>query len=268
MIIDSVSYQSGFAPRDGEPLYPSLWRGCVFAAAPCLGPSGLTLRDWSGYGNNGTLTNGPTFEASYGKWSLAFSSSSNQTVGSTLSRGSLSQVSLCGWFRAAVVGTPRISLMVANNVSEFAVQRFSDNVLYFYVGGTGNYVGGPSLTDNGWHHVACIFDGSQSGNTGRAKVYVDGKYSAPSNGGTIPATFTLNTLNIGFEDGSFLRLNGNADDVRIYNRALSLQEICLLASRRGIAYEMAPRRRYSGQVAGFNAYWAQRRRLIIGSGVN
>lgn len=36
--------------------YPSLWRQCVFAAAPCLGVSGLVLRDYGGR-NSGTFTN-------------------------------------------------------------------------------------------------------------------------------------------------------------------------------------------------------------------
>jgi len=51
------TYQNGFAPRDGEPLFPELWDGCVGAWNPGLGPSGLTLRDWSPYKNHGTLTN-------------------------------------------------------------------------------------------------------------------------------------------------------------------------------------------------------------------
>jgi hypothetical protein len=63
-----------------------------------------------------------------------------------------------------------------------------------------------------------------------------------------------------FGGGNFL--NGQIDDLRLYSRILSAQEIRLLASRRGIAYEMAPRRRSSVQVAAFN----RRRRLLIGAG--
>ena len=54
--------------------------------------------------------------------------------------------------------------------------------------------------------------------------------------------------------------NAVIDDVRIYNRALSPQEIRILATRRGIAYEMAPRRRSSSAVQ-FN----RRRRLLLGA---
>jgi hypothetical protein len=50
------------------------------------------------------------------------------------------------------------------------------------------------------------------------------------------------------------------DDVFLHNRALSANEIRTLASRRGIAYELAARRR-SALVAGFN----RRRRLLVGA---
>ena len=70
-----ASYSNGFAPRDGQPLYPELWRGCVGAWCPSLGPTGLTLRDWSGFGNHGTLTNmdpGTDWVLSGGRYALDF----------------------------------------------------------------------------------------------------------------------------------------------------------------------------------------------------
>lgn len=53
------SYKSGFysPKRGGVPKYPELWRGCVGAWCPSLGPTGLRLMDQSLYGNHGTLTN-------------------------------------------------------------------------------------------------------------------------------------------------------------------------------------------------------------------
>jgi hypothetical protein len=51
------SYENGFAPRDGEPLYPNLFKGLVGAWCPSMGVTGNTLRDLSGRNNHGTLTN-------------------------------------------------------------------------------------------------------------------------------------------------------------------------------------------------------------------
>jgi hypothetical protein len=67
------SYQSGFyAPGRGVAKHPELWRGCVGAWNPGLGNTGLSLRDWSGNQNNGTLTNGPTWGVSDGRQALDF----------------------------------------------------------------------------------------------------------------------------------------------------------------------------------------------------
>jgi hypothetical protein len=51
------SYKSGFAHNAAESAYPNLWNGLVGLWLPVLGRTGLTLRDISGYGNHGTLTN-------------------------------------------------------------------------------------------------------------------------------------------------------------------------------------------------------------------
>jgi hypothetical protein len=72
---------------------------------------------------------------------------------------------------------------------------------------------------------------------------------------SVPLEIGRRPFDAGYEYSSFL-----VDDVRIYNRVLSRNEITLLASRRGIAYDLAPRRR-AALVAGFN----RRRRLLVGA---
>lgn len=52
----SPSYKQGFARSRGDARYPGLRDGLVGLWLPALGPTGLTLRDISGYGNHGTLT--------------------------------------------------------------------------------------------------------------------------------------------------------------------------------------------------------------------
>ncbi len=51
------SYKQGYARNAAESAAPGLWKGLVGPWAPSLGPTGLTLRDLSGFGNHGTLTN-------------------------------------------------------------------------------------------------------------------------------------------------------------------------------------------------------------------
>ena len=51
------SWKQGFARNAAESKNPGLWKGLRGLWAPVLGPTGTTLRDVSGYGNHGVLTN-------------------------------------------------------------------------------------------------------------------------------------------------------------------------------------------------------------------
>ena len=55
--ISKPSYQAGYARNASESENPKLWDGLVGAWMPSLGVTGETLRDVSGNGNHGTLTN-------------------------------------------------------------------------------------------------------------------------------------------------------------------------------------------------------------------
>jgi hypothetical protein len=60
------------------------------------------------------------------------------------------------------------------------------------------------------------------------------------------------------------------DDIMMFNGPVTAKHAALLASRRGIAYELAPRKRtYSIAAApgGFQPYWATQRSQMIGGGV-
>lgn len=71
-----------FAKSQAEAEYPELWRGLVGAWSPCLSPRGGTvLRDLSGRGNHGTLTNmdaATDWVTSGGKTALDFDGSNDR----------------------------------------------------------------------------------------------------------------------------------------------------------------------------------------------
>jgi hypothetical protein len=101
------------------------------------------------------------------------------------------------------------------------------------------------------------------------QFWVNGtKYTAAA--GSTAGAFGNSGNRIGLDGLGDDPANCMMDDIRLYRRALSGQEISLLASRRGIAYELAPRRRSSVQVVGggFKAAWIPRRSLIVGGGTN
>ena len=73
-----------------------------------------------------------------------------------------------------------------------------------------------------------VFDGSQTGNPNRLKGYVDGvEQSLSFNANPVPSTTPTNSayLYIGYDNLHNISANGKIDDVRIYNRPLSAQEV-------------------------------------------
>jgi len=86
----------------------------------------------------------------------------------------------------------------------------------------GSVLGNTALSTDVWHHVAGVYDGSHS------RIYVDGVLDVENAvSGTIPVT--SQSLNIGrqAENGRWPFL-GKMDEVRIYDRALSADEVRVL----------------------------------------
>lgn len=103
-----------------------------------------------------------------------------------------------------------------------------------------------ALTDNGanwgrwpaahttgqWYHVVVVYDGTQTGNSNRLKVYQDGSLlAATSFTGTIPASLPADTasLLLGSFGGTLPRYwNGRLDEVALWKRALTSSEVTQL----------------------------------------
>lgn len=127
-----------------------------------------------------------------------------------------------------------------------------------------------NIADNVWHHVAFTF------NRGDLRIYLDGRERISqvqqANPSVIDVHLSAASIGIGALNGDSTAANfftGQIDDARVYNRVVQPQEMQLLASRRGIAYETQRRRRLFATAAagGFNAAWATQRSQMIGGGV-
>ena len=264
-----ASYMEGFAPRDGKPRFPELWQGCVGAWAPCLGHSGNTLRDWSGGRANSSLTAGITWSPDSSRYSLVFSTGNYGVVSSNKFTTANSR-SWAAWVKTTqstgatifnyngslytswlYVNSPAGPSGTAGKAS-FAVYTST------YYKATGN----TTVNDGNWHHIAGVYNKSAS----TVAIYVDGKLetttSVVGSQGSENDYLFMGVLGNGTASGAAEYLVGSMSDARVYDRVLSSSEISLLALRPGIAYELAPRRRASAAVAGFN----RRRRLLVGAG--
>ena len=98
---------------------------------------------------------------------------------------------------------------------------------------------GPPASDGRWHHVAGTYDGQVN------KLYLDGVERGQDKGHHGPISKNNWDLCIGnsvIDDGvgQFVAYDGLIDEVRIYNRSLSAEEIKLLATATQAGVDIVP----------------------------
>jgi hypothetical protein len=256
-----ASYQNGFAPRDGQPLYPSLWKGCVGAWNPGLGPTGSVLYDNSANKNNVNFSSGlssTVWQKQSGSSVIDYVGTTSQTFNTNrLINNAAVTVSL--WISRNGSGGGLYAMPIGLTSTGQDGWRFwqsSTEGQYYWSINSYNTVGHlitlPILTDRKFTHWVGMFDGTKS------SAYVDGLFIEEKTPG-VSLSWTGATGAI-YNRSGWSAFSGSLTDVQIYNRALSPDEIRTLATRRGIAYEMAPRRRSSVQVT-----TNRLRRALIGS---
>ncbi|HBU07276.1 MAG TPA: hypothetical protein DEB09_04295, partial [Candidatus Magasanikbacteria bacterium] len=79
------------------------------------------------------------------------------------------------------------------------------------------YTASTTLSVNNWYHIV----GTYNGNT--SSIYINGVLNTSTNSGSFSIGSNTSSLSIGGYVSNYF--NGNLDDVRVYNRALSTQEI-------------------------------------------
>jgi hypothetical protein len=247
------TYQSGFyAPGRGTAKYPELWDGCVGAWNPGLGNTGLSLRDWSGNGNHGTLNNGPTYRVGAGNQALNFDGTNDYVEVSSARK--LYRVFESGkwtitYFANTAVTANDYPISFGNSASGsiYTAMLFntSSKVQVNSAGGGGaNLVGAAvnSATPNKWERYTITADAAVPEFSIRVNsVVADSNALPPSYSVGQIDRFTIGALG---RSTTGLYVAGFLTDFRVYNYAISQRLDRLLAQRPGIAYERAPRKSY------------------------
>ena len=208
---------------------------CLDAANPRSYPkSGTTWSDLAG-ANNGTLTNGPTFDAD-NKGSIVFDGS-NDYVAFSSSLSSVSNVTVQGWIKAHSFNRDAI-LSYAHPTSRsswlrFAVRTISGTTGKIAIGGqfggtSHELTGGSTLQQNVYYNVCFTANGSSWScfiNSEEENLSV----LAGSNNGYDFSYYGLSVLTVGNLDratvGSIDNFDGNISNISLYNRTLSADEI-------------------------------------------
>lgn len=222
-------YNQGFAAlsRDkiqGDALSNGLVGYWKMDEASWSGSAGEVI-DYSGNGNNGTRAgNSTTATAKYARGGTFDNSGDYVTVTDSPSLSPTSQVTLAAWVYRNTVsdadgaigkyysGVNRRSYLLGMN-NTYAKVIISSN-------GTANTAleGVTSIDTGKWYHIAGTYDGTT------LKIYVNGQLenSTPLTGGIYDSS---DALRIGDGDQGYWPMNGLIDEARVYNRALSGNEV-------------------------------------------
>jgi hypothetical protein len=185
--------------------------------------SGTTWTDLSAFGNNGTLTNGPTYSSANGG-SLAFNGTNYISSFPTQISTTGSRTVSC-FFRTNVTTRNGLCGTRGNAVATGWVltvnQPLSGSLNYFHTAGSGIDVAA-GISINTWYNACVTYDVA----TATATLYLNGaQIGSPV---TSFSAMTPSVFNgaIGAEDGQFNnKFNGNIAQVQVYNRALTATEI-------------------------------------------
>jgi len=203
--------------------------------------TGTTWYDKVG-GNNGTLTNGPTFDAGNGG-SIVFDGSNDYTsLGLNLQNLLLAtqQYSFVLWVYPT--SDPADSGLVANYYGNainserngFGVRRFTGGKIRNILSdsGGGNYMyadtASGSCPINTWSHVTATWGGEFTPSS--FKIYINGQESQATSG-SVGTVNSFNYSNLECTIGrvrflsSYQYFGGNISNVSIYNRALTSEEV-------------------------------------------
>jgi hypothetical protein len=228
------TWKQGYASCAAESRNPGLWKGLVFAGLPSLGPTGLTLRDVSGWERHGTLTGmdpATDWIVSPAGYGVAFSNTTSESVrtATALPLDDLTELSIVSTWRtgAAQASWDAVASQQLNGNSFGVLLGFaSGTTLLMYVRTTGVNTQEDAVvtySDSLTHTSALTWT------AGSAKLYFDGRT-------LLENTDTTGAVNCGTGVGNpFLiglgrtqpnyAFNGDVFSVAVYNRVLNPSEI-------------------------------------------
>ncbi len=192
--------------------------------------SGTTATDSSLSANSGTVTGTATWAAAVRGNGFDFNGASY--IQATGLCSNPQDLTIATWARIDAVDSAGSEIV---SLGDHALLRVTSTQVeaHIYTGSTWVTTSASySLVGTGWHHLACTFDDTAN----QMKIYVDGVLLIT---GSVTSSISYSGLGsnilIGKQGngGTSWDLDGRLDDVRIYNRALTAQEIATLSGTAG-----------------------------------
>ena len=187
--------------------------------------SGTTWSDLSGNGNNGTLTNGPTFSAG-NLGSIVFDGTNDYIYRSSLSNFNSSTYTILLWAKFNSMSAYGILFSLGRSSSdadsEAQLQQANSRLVYWDYNGSMafNFIqSSGTLSTNVYQYLGF----TKNSTTGT--FYIDG-YSSGTGTAAFNASISTNDFTIGADiRDSISFVNGNIPQFLIYNRVLTADEV-------------------------------------------
>jgi len=190
--------------------------------------TGTIAADSSGNGNNGVLKGNPVWRPTGGKTGGAIELGGKGDYVEISNESAFDindQITVSAWVNITDVPQEWTGIVTKGDSAWRVSTSFAKNVFHFGVSSR-DYINGTTTVDSGqWHNVVCVYDGQ------KMSIYVDGKPDVIS----MPLTVPIGTNDFPVCIGENIELKGHCfhgliDDVRIYNYALSKDEVVELYS--------------------------------------
>ncbi len=201
-----------------------------------------TTVDSSGNGNNGTLVNMTGSDWVAGKSNTALNFDGIDSYADIISPTPLNisgALSVSSWVYADTIPQGE-SGIVLNGVYTYGLTYYVDGRAWAYIHSGDNNLP-VSITTSSWHHLVLTWDGTTNSNG--MKLYLDGAL-AGQKASLYANTSASGPLYIGKNPSSGKVFDGKIDETRIYNRALTQEEITALYNNPAITNN-----------TGLAAYW-------------
>ena len=203
--------------------------------------SGTTATDSSGNGNDGTLTymSGNEWTAGQIDGALELDGSNDYVnVGDAASLDITDAITVTAWIKpnASQSGYKRLIEKHYASSWYFGYSSGANGLSTYINGGQRALTSTGILTVGEWKHVAFTYD-KDAGGTDEVKIYLNGAVRATGNYSSAIGTDNRDIAIGRYKYGSGYAFNGSIDDVRIYNSALSAEDVAALAGVLEAHYE-------------------------------
>ncbi len=197
--------------------------------------TGTSATDTSTNGNNGTLTNGPTWTTGQIGTAVDFDGSDDYitvTDPDVLDVADTRNFSLTGWFNRDTFTTDDTIIAKRNGITAsdtgyiVYIDDATDKLTFEVSDGTNEYQveSASTFTATGWHHFSIIFNDTSAS---LIKMYIDGISETTTKTSILAAVTSMaNSVDfrIGAESDAGNPFDGKLDEIRFYNRTLSDEE--------------------------------------------